>query len=56
MIKQKTLEQCNICKQSYPHNRLVFSCCNGWVCLECYRNQFPSIPMSSKPFYTPERI
>ncbi len=51
MNKKKKFFQCKICNKKYLKNNLIFNLCNeDKICLNCYKKQFPSIPIDSKPF------
>ena len=52
MKKENSYKKCGICKQFFPDYKLVFnSCINGRVCLDCYKNQFPKIPLKTISFF-----
>ena len=64
MDKEKTSEkylnskpkECSICKKPLPRDKLIFSSCyNGWICFECYKNQFKSTPIYPKPVFIKPR-
>ena len=52
MNKKETLKKCSICKKPLPGNKLTFSyCCDDWLCLNCYKNNFSPTPMHPTPIF-----
>ena len=52
MDKNCSKENCKKCHNEYPKNKLVYSICNeGHICLDCYHNQYDSLPSHPKPIF-----
>ncbi len=45
-------KQCKICGIINPKTKLTYNVVQGdFLCLDCYRNQFPAIPIHSTPVF-----
>jgi hypothetical protein len=43
---------CKKCKKELSSSDFVYSVTlQGYVCLDCYHNQFPSLPLHPKPIF-----
>jgi hypothetical protein len=47
MKKSVYCEKCH--KQMKPTNLIYSAIYHGYICLDCYHNQFPKIPAHEKP-------
>ena len=41
--------KCKNCKKYLPRNKTISNCSNDRYCLDCYIDQFPSVPMYQTP-------
>ena len=47
-----TLYECKVCKRTNSETKLTYNTVQGdFLCLDCYRNQFPSKPMYHTPVF-----
>ena len=47
-----TAYECKICGRTSSETKLTYNTVQGnFLCLDCYRNQFPSNPMYNRPIF-----